>query len=116
MSKALEVGRAYIDAVNNKDIDALLNNFAEDGMLNHPFGKFEGHEKISEFYTGLVFHADTDVSVVSSTGDDRISAFELIGVSPQAPDDPQYACDIFKLNDAGKVSSLTIYYLNTAGG
>lgn len=116
MSKAVEIGKAYVQAVNDKDIDALLSYFEEDGVLYHPFGTFEGHEKISEFYTGLVFHADTDVTLTGATGDEAMSCLELIGISPQAPDQPQYACDVFRLNDAGKIETLRIYYLNTAGG
>lgn len=115
MSKAVEVGKEYIEAINCKDIDRLLTCFCEDGILYHPFGIFEGLEKIAEFYTELVFHADTEVTLTSAFGDDRMSAVELVGVSPQAPDDPQYACDIFSLDDSGKITSLNIYYRNTAG-
>ena len=116
MSKAQELGRAYIDAVNDKDIDTLLGFFAADGVLEHPFGTFQGPEKIAEFYTGIVFHADTVVTAGSSCGDDLMAALELVGVSPQAPDQPQLACDIFQLNEAGKITSLRVYYLNSAGG
>ena len=115
MANAVDVGKGYVQAVNDKDIDTLLGYFREDGVLYHPFGTFEGHEKISEFYTGLVFHADTEVTLTSATGDERMSALELVGVSPQAPDDPQYACDVFQLDEQGKLETLRIYYLNTAG-
>ena len=63
MARAVEVGKGYVQAVNDKDIDSLLGYFREDGVLCHPFGTFEGHAKISEFYTGLVFHADTEVTL-----------------------------------------------------
>ena len=116
MSRAVEIGKAYVQAVNDKDIDTLLGYFASSGVLQHPFGSFEGPEKISEFYTGLVFHADTEVSLGACCGNDHMAALELVGISPQAPDSPQYACDIFQLNDAGKITSLKVYYLNTVGG
>ena len=116
MGKAVELGKGYVQAVNDKDIDTLLGYFREDGVLYHPFGTFEGPDKIAEFYTGLVFHADTEVTLNSACGDDNMSALELVGISPQAPDDPQYACDIFKLDDTGKLETLRIYYLNTVGG
>ncbi len=116
MSRALEVGKAYVAAVNDKDLDTLLGYFEPDGVLQHPFGTFEGHVAIGEFYSGLVFHADTEVSFAGGCGDEHMAALELVGISPQAPDTPQYACDIFQVNDGGKISSLKVYYLNTVGG
>ncbi len=35
-----------------------------------------------------------------------------IGVSPQAPDTPQYAFDLVEFNDEGRISHISVYYLN----
>jgi ketosteroid isomerase-like protein len=107
--------RAYVAAINEKDLAALLALFREDGELVHPFGTFTGRAKLEEFYGGIVMHADTALTAGKLVGEDNVAVIEVTGVSPQAPDNPQYALDMFEVDAEGKIIRLSIYYLNSAG-
>ena len=115
MSRAAEAVDTYVDAVNTKNIEKMLALFAEDGVLVHPIGTFEGHEKLRQFYEGIVMKADTKLSVGLRASEGNVAIAEVTGVSPHAPDDPQYACDVFQVDEAGRVKHLAIYYRNMAG-
>lgn len=103
---------AYVECINTKDLQRLLDLFADDGQLIHPFGVFKGKEKLAEFYGGLVMKADTQLSISRLAADGRVCAIEVAGRSPQAPDKAQYAVDLFEVNEQGQVSELAIYYRN----
>ena len=85
---------------------------AEDALLIHPFGNFEGSEALAQFYGGIVMHADTALTVTSATTEANTCIIEVTGISPQAPDKPQYALDLFEVNESGKIVRLAIYYRN----
>ncbi len=109
---ARRAAHAYVDGINRKDLDALLALFADDAELLHPYGLFQGRDKLAEFYGGLVMHADTRLTAQREAAEGAICALEVVGVSPQAPDKPQYAMDVFEVNAQGKIQSLAIYYRN----
>jgi len=113
MSDAKKVAEAYVEHINAKNLEGLLALFSDDGELVHPFGVFSGKEKLEEFYGGIVMHADTVLSVSAMVAEGNSAVAEVAGVSPQAPDQAQYALDLFELNGEGKISSLRIYYRNT---
>jgi hypothetical protein len=102
----------YVDCINRKDLEGLLAIFADDGELVHPFGMFSGKEKLAEFYGGLVMLADTQLQVLRESAENTVCCVEVVGISPQAPDKPQYAVDIFEINASGLVKNLSIYYRN----
>ena len=49
-SLARTTAEAYVDAVNAVDLDGLVALFAEDALLDHTFGTFEGIAAIRTFY------------------------------------------------------------------
>lgn len=102
----------YASAINAQDLDALIALFADDGELVHPFGVFAGRQKLAEFYGGLVMPAATKLTVTRTITEGNCCTLEVVGVSPQAPDKPQYAVDIFEVDGAGLITSLRIYYRN----
>lgn len=104
--------RTYVEAINGKQLEVLLDLFAGDGTLEHPFGHFAGRKALSDFYGGLVMLADTQLSIRSELAEGQACAVEVVAISPQAPDKPQYALDLFEVNAAGKVQRLSIYYRN----
>jgi hypothetical protein len=110
--QARQAALADVDAINNKNLERLLGLFADHGELVHPFGVFRGRDKLAQFYGGVVMHADTQLSVARVAAEGRICVAEVIGASPQAPDKPQYALDLFEVDDSGKVVNLSIYYRN----
>lgn len=109
---ARRAAHGYVDCINRKDLDGLMALFADNGELVHPFGVFSGKAKLAEFYGGLVMLADTRLSMAREAAEGAICAVEVIGTSPQAPDKPQYALDLFEVDSAGKICRLSIYYRN----
>lgn len=109
---ARRAAHAYIQAINGKQLDSLLALFADDGELVHPFGVFTGKASLAEFYGGLVMPADTQLTVLREATEGRVCCIEVVGVSPQAVDKPQYAIDLFEVNAQGRVQNLSIYYRN----
>lgn len=110
--KARAAARAYCDCINRKDLEGLLAIFSEDGELVHPFGVFSGKPKLAEFYGGLVMLADTQLTVTREAAEGTLCTIEVVGISPQAPDKPQYAVDLFEVDAQGLVKNLSIYYRN----
>lgn len=110
--KARAAAHSYVACINSKNLDGLMAIFADDAELVHPFGVFAGKEKLKEFYGGLVMLADTQLTVARESAENTICAIEVIGVSPQAPDKPQYAIDLFEVDAQGLVKNLSIYYRN----
>lgn len=109
---ARKAAHTYVDCINRKDLDGLMAIFADDAELVHPFGVFAGRQKLMEFYGGLVMLADTRLTVARESAENGICCVEVIGVSPQAPGQPQYALDLFEVNAQGLVKNLSIYYRN----
>ena len=110
--KARHAALAYVECINTKDLDRLLALFADNGRLNHPFGLFDGKDKLAEFYGGLVMLADTVLSTGRIAAEGSVCSIEVIGRSPQAPDKAQYAVDLFEVNEQGLITELAIYYRN----
>ena len=110
--KARAAALAYVECINTKNLDKLLALFAEEGVLNHPFGVFAGKAKLAEFYGGLIMHMDTQLTLGRIAAEGRVCTVEVKGVSPQAPDKAQYAIDLFEVNEQGLVKELAIYYRN----
>lgn len=111
-NKAKQAALAYVEAINARDLDALLTLFAEDARLRHPFGVYEGREELSEFYGDMVIPAETTLTIHRVVAEGSLAAVEISALSPHAPDTPQYALDLFEIDDAGKVSELAVYYRN----
>lgn len=110
--QARAAAHTYVNCINTKNLDGLLVIFADDAELIHPFGVFSGKQKLVEFYGGLVMLADTKLTVARESAENNICCVEVIGISPQAPDKPQYAVDLFEVNAEGMVKNLSIYYRN----
>lgn len=109
---AIAAAHGYVGAINALDVEQLIELFAADATLVHPFGVFSGHAKLGEFYGGLVIPAKTRLSVTRTVADQNTCVIEVTGISPQAPDKPQYAIDVFEVDAHGKITTLTIYYRN----
>ena len=79
---ARAAAQAYCAVINDKDLDRLLGLFAEDGVLLHPIGTFEGREKLGEFYGGIVMKADTKLTMGLCAAEGDLAIAEVTGVSP----------------------------------
>ena len=111
-ARASEVAAAYVEAINGQRLDDLIGLFAEGAKLTHPFGVFDGHDALREFYGDMVLPADTKLTVESVVVEGSRAVLELSARSPLAPDTPQYAIDLFEIDAHGKIAELRIYYRN----
>lgn len=106
---ARKAAESYVKIVNARDLEAMMDLFADNGKLIHPIGEFE-RDALGSFYGDIVFKADTELTCTTVFAEGNLACAEVVGVSPQAPDQPQLACDVFQVNDEGKVTELRIYY------
>jgi ketosteroid isomerase-like protein len=68
--KALEVARAYVDAIANKDVDTILSISAEDVVCTSPIGQTMGLEPFRAFQDGFA-KMITNLTVLAVYGDDK---------------------------------------------
>ena len=105
------IGRRYVEAVNDADVDALMALFAEDAVLQHPMGVFTDPEGMAGFYTDVVFAGRAVTEIVTTARDGNREWVEIEATSPLSEDGRRvYAADLFELDDAGLISRLAIYY------
>jgi hypothetical protein len=106
------VSQQYVDAVNAADADTLLALFAPGAVLRHPLGTYTGHDELSGFYRDVVFlgQAVTTLLEVLPIPDGELAL--LSATSRQSEEDAKalHAADVFRLNAAGLVVELQIYY------
>lgn len=76
-SLARATAEAYLDAVNAVDLDGLIGLFAEDALLEHAFGTFEGTEAIRTFYAENVLAFTPQVTSSNWLEQGRTVTFHL---------------------------------------
>ena len=108
----MSVAEQYVDAVNAGDGDALLALFAEGAVLRHPVGTYAGHDELRGFYESVVFQGQA-VTTLQSV--DPLDGGELAVLSATSrvsePDaKPLFAADVFRLDAAGLITELQIFY------
>ena len=116
MSDGRTVVEAYAAAVTAHDLEGLLALFADGAVLVNPFGTFSGADELTGFYRDVVMAGQADVSVgdvVDGTGaaGERVVMAEVRATSPLDPGaGTAFALDVFRLDPAGRITSLEIYY------
>lgn len=107
-SAAQRAAAEYVAAVNAGDLERLQALFSPDAVLEHPAGLFSGSASISSFYRESVLGLGTTLTAVSTTGDGRRCAVEVVGRSPLG-EEVVHACDVFDVDDAGRIVSMRVY-------
>lgn len=116
MSAARTVVEAYAAAVTAHDLEGLLSLFADDAVLVNPFGTFVGTEQLTGFYRDVVMAGQAVVAVgdvVEGPGaaGERVVMAEVTATSPlDLEAGTAFALDVFRLDGAGRIASLEIYY------
>lgn len=104
------VAESYVDAVNRSHLEDLLALFAEDAVLTHPAGRFEGHSEIAGFYTDVVFAGKAITEIQRAFVTDDAQILQLRATSPLAePGQYVHAVDVFSLAQ-NRIQALDIYY------
>ena len=108
----MSVSQQYVDAVNAADGDALLALFAPGALLRHPLGSYTGHDELAGFYRDVVFQgqAVTTLLSVEPLADGELALLSATSRVSEADAKPLHAADVFRLDGAGLISELQIFY------
>src|SRR5207244_623555 len=77
MTAARDAAEAYVEAINAADLDALLELFADDAVLRHPIGVYEGAKALADFYQDVVFAGRASLTLTRLLADGRLAMFEV---------------------------------------
>ncbi|RNL79635.1 nuclear transport factor 2 family protein [Nocardioides marmorisolisilvae] len=105
------VAHRYVAAINAQAADDLMALFADDAVLLHPVGQFEGKDAIGGFYRDIVFLGQARTEIVNHYALDGVEIAVLEATSPLDPNARSvHAADVFALNTAGTITQLEIFY------
>lgn len=76
-SHAHRAAERYLDLVNTRDLDNLVELFASEAKLHHPVGEFTGHDGIRNFYAENVLLHSPQISAVSWVDEGPVCVFEM---------------------------------------
>ena len=108
----MSVAQQYVEAVNAADGEALLALFADGAVLRHPLGTYTGHDELRGFYDTVVFQgqAVTTVLSVDDLPDGELALLSATSKVSEPDAKPLHAADVFRLDGAGLISELQIFY------
>ena len=116
MEAARLAAERYVTAVNDADIELMMSLFAEGATVRNPFGHFENHEAIRNFYENFVFRSQARLTLTHLLAGEGCAMAEMYAESPLRPDHRQWASDVFEVDADGRIEKLSIYYLELPGG
>ena len=108
-SRARRAAERYLDLVNTRDLDSLVELFAPEAKLYHPVGEFTGHDGIRKFYAENVLLHSPQISAVSWVDEGPLCVFEM-EARAQGGEGVAHAIDHLTVDDEGLIGRLAIYY------
>jgi hypothetical protein len=101
------VARQYLGKVTIADADGLAAMFAPDGYIDLPTGaRIAGRKAILDFYRALFQRGDSSLRNTRFVADQRHCVVEF---KVDGPSGRQAVVDCFALDEAGLITSLTVY-------
>ena len=104
-SLARTTADAYVDAVNAVDLEGLVALFAEDAVLDHAFGSFEGADAIRAFYAENVLAFAPQVEPSDWLEQGRTVTFHLDAHVDGAT---SQTVDHLTVDDSGRIAHLEV--------
>ena len=104
--RALEIARAYVEAIANRDVDKIASISAEDIVCTSPIGQTNGLERFRAFHDGFA-QMITNLTVLAIYGDDE-QAIVVYDVETY-PVPHSSVAELIKIKD-GKLSSTAVIY------
>ena len=104
-SLARTTADAYVDAVNAVDLDGLVALFAEDAVLDHAFGTFQGTDAIRAFYAENVLAFAPQVEPGDWLEQGRTVTFHLDAHVDGAT---SQTVDHLTVDDSGRIAHLEV--------
>jgi len=107
-----EIGRAYWQAEESRDVDRILEYFTEDAVWEGPGATLTGRAQIREYYAGsAAAYPGLEVAVGRVRGDDDVAAMEWHAqfTGPSGEVVPLDGVNIMR-REGDKIAALTAYY------
>ncbi|SEH19161.1 SnoaL-like domain-containing protein [Sphingopyxis sp. YR583] len=102
--------RNYIDAVNRKDVEAIVSLFAENGVVEDPYGNRRhnicGSDEIRQFYEFVVAKARMELLLVTGSGGNAAA----MAIRGYIGADIVNNISIAHFDEAGKIAKYTTYW------
>jgi hypothetical protein len=102
--------RRYVDAVNRKDVDAIVALFAPDGAVEDPYGgtrhNIRGSDDIRAFYTFVVAKLRIELLMVTGSGGNAAA----MAIRGHVGDDAIDNISVAQFDDAGLITKYTTYW------
>lgn len=107
---ARSAAEAYVERVNQRDLDGLVALFAPDALLLAAGGQSaQGHDQIRAFYESMVLPAAPQVRAVSFVQQDTTCVMELEATTAAAPGVTSQLIDVVTVRGDGRIVRLAIY-------
>ncbi|RYE61949.1 MAG: hypothetical protein EOO82_00755 [Oxalobacteraceae bacterium] len=105
-----DVLRRYVDAVNRKDVDAIVALFASDGVVEDPYGGtrhfIHGTQDLRAFYTFVVAKMQIELLMVTGSGGNAAA----MAIRSRVADDSVNNISVAEFNEAGLIIKYTTYW------
>lgn len=106
-SPARRAAEAYVESVNAGDVDGLVELFADDAVLFHPLGLFQGREALRQFYGENVLAFAPTVTASQWVADGPDCVFEL---EANVEGGSSHAIDHLTVDGDGRIVRMAIGY------
>lgn len=104
--KALEIARAYVEAIANKDVDTILAISTDDVVCTSPMGQTTGRERFRAFHAGFA-RMITKLTVLAVHGDDQQAVVVYDAETHPVPH--AVTAELIQVED-GKLASTVVIY------
>lgn len=108
MSNSRAAAEAYVEKVNQDDLEGLVALFAPDAVVLHPRGVFEGVEAVKSFYKDMVLAFGPTITPSGWVSEGQRCVFEL---DASVGEHTSHAIDHCTVDDTGKISRMCIAYV-----
>jgi hypothetical protein len=102
--------RRYVDAVNRKDVDAIVALFAADGAVEDPYGgtrhNIRGRDDIRAFYEFVVAKLQIELLMVTGSGGNAAA----MAIRGRVSDDTVDNISVAQFDETGLIVKYTTYW------
>ncbi|MBR0825489.1 nuclear transport factor 2 family protein [Bradyrhizobium manausense] len=103
---ALAIARTYVEAIVNKDVEAIISNAADNVVCTSPIGRIAGTEAFRGFHAGFA-RMIKKITVLAAYGDDVQAVIVYNAETHPVPN--SIVAELIKVKN-GKIASTDVIY------
>ncbi|MBR0716691.1 nuclear transport factor 2 family protein [Bradyrhizobium liaoningense] len=103
---ALAIARAYVEAIVNKDVEAIISNSSDNVVCISPTGRIAGTEAFRGFHDGFA-RMIKKITVLATYGDDEQAVIVYNAETHPVPN--SIVAELIKVK-SGKIASTEVIY------